>query len=116
MARKTGGVAGSDGGPGEESETGEARGTQVEAISSRNATHGSTKTERSHIGFGRILDSLNAREHQAMKRRSQLYTPYREVYLNAKQAYAEAVERDRIPVRYRQRVKDYLDAIANASE
>ena len=34
MARKTGGVAGSDGGPGEESETGEARGTQVEPMSS----------------------------------------------------------------------------------
>ena len=44
------------------------------------------------------------------------YTPYREVYLNAKQAYAEAVEREGIPVRYRQRVKDYLDAIANAEE
>ena len=34
MARKTGGVAGSDGGPGEESGTGESRGTQVEAMSS----------------------------------------------------------------------------------
>ena len=34
MARKTGGVAGSDGGPGEESGTGEARGTQVEAMRS----------------------------------------------------------------------------------
>ena len=34
MARKTGGVAGSDGGPGEESGTGEARGTQVEAMPS----------------------------------------------------------------------------------
>ena len=42
--------------------------------------------------------------------------PYREAYLNAKQAYAEAVERDGIPVRYRQRVKDYLDAIANTGE
>ena len=42
--------------------------------------------------------------------------PYREAYLNAKQAYAEAMERDGIPVRYRQRVKDYLDAIAETSK
>ena len=44
------------------------------------------------------------------------YMQHREVYLNARQAYAEAVERDTIPVRYRQRVKDYLDAIANADQ
>ena len=42
--------------------------------------------------------------------------PYREVYLNARRAYAEAMERDRIPVRYRQRVKDYIDAIANTGK
>lgn len=41
------------------------------------------------------------------------YMPYREVYLHAQQAYAQAIERDEIPVKYREQVKAYLEAIAN---
>ena len=41
------------------------------------------------------------------------YMPYRKVYLDAQQAYAQAVERDEIPLKYREQVKAYLDAIAN---
>ena len=41
------------------------------------------------------------------------YMPYREVYLDAQQAYAQAIERDEIPLKYREQVKAYLDAIAN---
>lgn len=115
MARKTGGVAGSDGGPGEESGTGEARGTQVEAMSS-----GAEPTEALQLR-GATSDSeefatASTQETPSSEEEEPTYTPYREVYLNAKQAYAEAVKRDEIPVRYRQRVKDYLDAIANTGE
>ena len=41
------------------------------------------------------------------------YMPYREVYLHAQQAYAQAIERDEIPVKFREQVKAYLEAIAN---
>ena len=114
MARKTGGVAGSDGGPGEESGTGEARGTQVEAIGS-----GAEATEALQLR-GATSDSeefaIASTQEAPSGEDEPTYIPHRETYLNAKQAYAEAVERDGIPVRYRQRVKDYLDAIANADQ
>lgn len=115
MARKTGGVAGSDGGPGEESGTGEARGTQVEAMSS-----GAEPTEalqlRGITSESEEFATASTQEAPSSAEEEPIYTPYREVYLNAQQAYAEAIERDGIPVRYRQRVKDYLDAIANTSK
>ena len=114
MARKTGGVAGGDGGPGEESGTGEARGTQVGAISS-----GEQSTEALRLG-GVTSDSEEFATVSTQEAPSDEYEPpympYRKVYLNAKQTYAEAVEREGIPVRYRQRVKDYLDAIVNTTE
>ena len=115
MARKTGGVAGSDGGPGEESGTGEARGTQVDAMLSE-----SQPTEALHLR-GATSDSeefstTSTQETPSGEEEEPTYMPYREAYLNAKRAYAEAMERDGIPVRYRQRVKDYLDAIANTSK
>ena len=114
MARKTGGVAGSDGGPGEESGTGEAQGTQVgtmpagaqpaEALQLRGATSDSDEF------------STTSTQEAPSGEEEPTYMPYREVYLNAQQAYAEAAEREEIPVRYRQRVKDYIDAIANTDE
>ena len=115
MARKTGGVAGSDGGPGEESGTGEARGTQVEAMSLE-----SQPTEALQLR-GATSDSeefatASTQETPSDEGEEPTYMPHREAYLNAQQAYAAAVERDDIPVRYRQRVKDYLDAIANTSK
>ena len=115
MARKTGGVAGSDGGPGEESGTGEARGTQVEAMSIE-----SQPTEALQLR-GATSDSeefatASTQETPSDEGEEPTYMPHREAYLNAQQAYAAAVERDDIPVRYRQRVKDYLDAIGNTSK
>ena len=114
MARKTGGVAGSDGGPGEESETGEARGTQVGAMGSE-----AQPTEALQLR-GPTSDSEDfstaSTQEAPSDEEEPTYMPHREAYLNARQAYAEAVERDGIPVRYRQRVKDYLDAIANTGE
>ena len=41
------------------------------------------------------------------------YMPYREAHLHARQAYARAIERDEIPLKYRAQVKAYLEAIAN---
>ena len=62
MVRKTGGVAGSDGGPGEESETGEARGTQVGAMGSEAQPTEALQLRGAHIGFGGFLYSFNARD------------------------------------------------------
>ena len=114
MARKTGGVAGSDGGPGEESGTGEARGTQVEEMSA-----GAEPTEALQLSgvTSASEEFATASTQEAPSGEEEpTYLPYRKAYLNAKQAYAEAVERDGIPVRHRQRVKDYLDAITNTGE
>jgi hypothetical protein len=40
------------------------------------------------------------------------YVSFQQAHLNAKQNYAEAIQRDRIPVRYQQQISDYLNAIA----
>ena len=114
MARKTGGIAGSDGGPGEESGTGEAQGTQIGAMSSE-----AQPTEALQLR-GVTSDSeefsTTSTQEAPSGEEEPIYMQRRKAYLNAKQAYAEAMERDTIPVRYRQRVKDYLDAIANTGE
>ena len=41
-----------------------------------------------------------------------VYLPFSEVVLNTSRAYAEAVENNRIPVRYRAQIKAYLEAIS----
>ena len=41
------------------------------------------------------------------------YIPYRKVFLNAKQEYAEAIRTNRVPVRYQRLIGNYLDAITN---
>ena len=114
MARRTGGVAGSDGGPGEESDMGEAQGTQIGAMGSEGQP--AEALQLSGASSDSEAFSTASTQETPSGEEEPTYTPYREVYLNAQQAYAEAVERDRIPVRYRQRVKDYIDAIANTGE
>ena len=115
IARKTGGVAGSDGGPGEESGMGEARGTQVEAMSSESQPTEALQL-RGATSDSQEFATASTQEAPSGAEEEPTYLPHREAYLNAQQAYATAVERDDIPVRYRQRVKDYLDAIANTAE
>ncbi len=44
------------------------------------------------------------------------YLPFSEVVLNTSRAYAEAVENNRIPVRYRAQIKTYLEAISEENE
>lgn len=114
MARRTGGVAGSDGGPGEESGTGEAQGTQLGAMSSEEQP--AEALQLSGVTSDSEEFSTASTQEMPSGAAEPTYMPYRKAYLNAQQAYAEAVERDEIPVRYRQRVKDYLDAIANTGE
>ena len=44
------------------------------------------------------------------------YLPFADVVLNASRAYAEAVENNRIPVRYQTQLKSYLEAISARNE
>ena len=44
------------------------------------------------------------------------YLPFSDVVLNAERAYAEAVNNNRIPVRYQAQIKAYLEAIATENE
>lgn len=45
-----------------------------------------------------------------------VYLPFSDVVLNAARAYAEAVNNNRIPVRYQAQIKAYLEAIAQKNE
>ena len=47
---------------------------------------------------------------------SPAYLPFSDVVLNAERAYAEAVNNKRIPVRYQTQIKAYLEAIARENE
>lgn len=44
------------------------------------------------------------------------YLPFADVVLNASRAYAEAVDNNRIPVRYQTQIKSYLEAISRKNE
>ncbi|MCY4552903.1 MAG: hypothetical protein OXC79_04440 [Candidatus Poribacteria bacterium] len=44
------------------------------------------------------------------------YLPFSDVVLNAERAYAEAVNNNRIPVRYQAQIKAYLEAISQENE
>lgn len=44
------------------------------------------------------------------------YLPFADVVLNASRAYAEAVENNRIPVRYQTQIKSYLEAVSTKNE
>ena len=45
-----------------------------------------------------------------------IYLPFSDVVLNAERAYAEAVNNNRIPVRYQAQIKAYLEAISQENE
>lgn len=44
------------------------------------------------------------------------YLPFSDVVLNAERAYAEAINNNRIPVKYQTQIKDYLEAISKKNE
>ena len=56
-------------------------------------------------GFSRVFTGAVTDEAPA-------YLPFADVVLNASRAYAEAVENNRIPIRYQTQIKSYLEAIS----
>ena len=44
------------------------------------------------------------------------YLPFSDVVLNAARAYAQAIDNNRIPVRYQTQIKTYLEAISKKDE
>lgn len=136
--RDSGGIADSDGGAGDESTTGETRGTiaaadsdfdpakSVEEAEFENQTT-ATETPQSLRTDGQELRLKAPSSDTSTLADTNVYVgndapsgedeaeyiPYREVILNAKQEYAEAIENNRIPVRYRQLIDNYLEAITN---
>lgn len=60
-------------------------------------------------GFSRVFTGAVSDDTPA-------YLPFTDVVLNASRAYAEAVENNRIPVRYQTQIKSYLEAISTKNE
>ena len=139
--RDSGGIANSEGGAGDESTTGETRGTIAAADSDfvpektveeaefgNNPTateptqslrsdgpkltlRGDTLSDSKTLADTNVYVGKGAPDGEDNAE----YIPYRKVYLNAKQEYAEAIGNNRIPVRYQQLISDYLEAITNPS-
>ena len=134
--RDSGGIANSEGGAGDESTTGPTQGTIAAANSDFTPRKSVEEAE-----FGNQLTATEApqslrtdgpelRLKAASSNTDTLddsnvyvgsdapngedeaeYLPYREVILNAKQEYAEAIANNRIPVRYQRLIGNYLEAI-----
>ena len=104
------GIAQSDSRAGNESSVGEAQGTQVKVNSSSTSNEGMTLKltgqESSDDTFSPVYTAERPEEG------GKIYTPYQEVYLNAKQAMPEALQKERNPERYRKQVLEYFEAIA----
>lgn len=60
-------------------------------------------------GFSRVFTGEAVNDAPA-------YLPFADVVLNASRAYAEAVENNRIPVRYQTQIKSYLEAVSRKNE
>ena len=142
-----GGIANSDGGPGQDAGSSEVEGAREGSSSSdtssesQTAESGGTERETNRPdstapltgeetpasqtngeqltlttgasgtaeGFSRVFTGAVTDDAPA-------YLPFADVVLNASRAYAEAVENNRIPVRYQTQIKSYLEAIATKNE
>ena len=139
-----GGVANSDGAPGRESGKQETQGTQVtsspsDITPSDNGTTPSVDentTEKpltgdaapsSEIAGNELkINSETASNTQSITRvftgkagnagTESEYLSFSDVVLSAQREYAQAIENNRIPVRYRSQIKAYLEAIAKIDE
>ena len=136
--RDSGGIANSEGSAGDESTTGETRGTTASADSDFNPaktvdevefgnqttaseTPQSLRTDGPELrlkGASSSAETLGDTDvyvgDDALNGEDEVeYIPYREVVLNAKQEYAEAIGKNRIPVRYQQLISNYLEAVTN---
>jgi hypothetical protein len=142
-----GGVANSDGAPGQNAGTSEVQGTHESALNSDPQSESQT-ADTGKIVNGTDSDgsttpltgeetptlqidgeqlTLTAETSGTAKSFSDIFTgearddepvylPFSDVVLNAERAYAEAVNNNRIPVRYQTQIKTYLEAISRENE
>ena len=139
-----GGIANSDGAPGRESGSQEAQGTQVTDDPSdfTPIDNGATPsvdenaTEKTLTGDGTPtleiagnalkLNSENVSDTQSITRvftgkarnagTEPDYMPFSDAVINAQREYAQAIDNNRIPARYRSQIKAYLEAITKINE
>ena len=142
-----GGIANSDGAPGQDAGSSEVQGTREDASNTDSQTEsqtvvsGETESETngrdstpplmgegtpdlpvdgnqltltagasgSSEGFSRVFTGEVSDDAPA-------YLPFTDVVLNATRAYADAVENNRIPVRYQTQIKSYLEALSTRNE
>lgn len=141
--KSSGDIASSDSAPGQESGNRETQGTQVERNRSVNnpMTNKTAPSVQNNIrtksltgdetpsvqisGNKLTLKSVASTEAQSISRvftgnsvkgTEPDYMPLSDVVLSAQRAYAQAIENNRIPARYRSQIKAYLEAIAKVNE
>ena len=137
-----GGIANSDGAPGQDAGTSEVQGTGESASSSEEQATDTgeievtTDSEDSTPLTGEETPTLQIDGEQLTltaetsgtaesfsgvftgetRDNEPVYLPFSDVVLNAERAYAEAVNNNRIPVRYQTQIKAYLEAISRNNE
>lgn len=138
-----GGIANSDGAPGQDAGTSEVQGTRENAANSEAQTTdmgemgNQTNTENSTTpltGEGASTSQIDGEQLTLTAETSgtaesfsgvftgetrdnaPVYLPFSDVVLNAERVYAEAIENNRIPVRYQAQIKAYLEAISRDNE
>ena len=138
-----GGVANSDGAPGQDAGTSEVQGTRENVSNSEAQTtdmgemENETDTENSTapltgedasaspIGGEQLTltaetsgtaESFSGVFTGETRDNEPVYLPFSDVVLNAERAYAEAVENNRVPVRYQAQIKAYLEALSRDNE
>ena len=138
-----GGVANSDGAPGQDAGTSEVQGTRENTSNSEAQTtdmgemENETNTENSTTPLTGEEASASPIDGEQLTLTAEtsgtaesfsgvftgetrdnepVYLPFSDVVLNAERAYAEAVENNRIPVRYQAQIKAYLEALSRNNE
>ncbi len=142
--RPNGGLANSDGTPGEESGNKETQGSLIAGnttdttptINDSTSPSDDNTTEKPLIGEPTQSIEVDGNElqlnsevfsdNQAITRvftgnvgkegTEPEYLPFNDVVLNAQRNYANAIQNDNIPVRYRSQIKSYLEAIVKIDE
>ena len=139
-----GGLASSDSAPGNESGNSETQGTLVNNDRSNSSNYESN--EETNINTAELIEPLTGDQTQSIgidgkeirlnsnsisdinpstrvfsgnnrDTVSELdYLPFIDVVLNAQREYAQAIQTNRIPVKYRRQIKAYLDAIIKINE
>ena len=137
------GVANSDGAPGQDAGTSEVQGTRENTSNSEAQTTdmgemgNETDTENSTTPLTGEEASISQIDGEQLTLTAEIsgtaesfsgvftgetrdnapvYLPFSDVVLNAERAYAEAIENNRIPVRYQAQIKAYLEAISRDNE